>query len=784
MFGVCIYNIIIMEECMNKRKLISLFSLILGFCFILGNLQYVYAQESSADEFTLEEITVTAQKRSENQQKVAVAMDVIAADEIKSLAKTNIDDILSNVSNVMVQKASDGMRVSLRGYGDSGGVNHGQSFSSPAVAVNMDGVYSSRKDTSTGLFDLERVEVLFGPQSTMYASNSPGGIVNVQTANPRLDTYEGSGTIEYGNYNLLHTEGVVNAPLNSIMSLRAAFQTTTHDGYISNGGDDEDSKSGRLKILLQPNDKFTFTLTGEIVRSTSHMFGSNVTAFENQKDQDNPWTSTDNLTNPDHSKIKKLSGRLDWNLGFTDLSVVSAYTRQNGDRQEVMKMTTATGQNYDHWVYQAGGKEKSLEIRFASPADFFFKWLVGLNYYKSEDGLSGIDYDESGNVKVVDAYSIYDLTDVHSTEVFRRATSIETAKAIFANVTYPVTDQFRVTGGIRQSWDEYSFPNSEIRGTTNPFAPADYEDTTGMANGMEYNEPDYKVGVEYDIGANSMAYADYSTSYRVQSLGGATVTEAPPSEKLKAYSIGAKNRFLDNTLQLNASAFYYDYQNFSAGNMVWGYFGPLGPNGELDADVFDDSMIGPDPSMSTWGDGIWYGLDIQSTYLLGVNDSVNMSVSYLHSEWKDLTFDYVYPYLAIGAAFGSPVTMDMLQAIDKSTYNGKPMTNSPAWTVSLSYTHKFNFDNGASIDWRIDSKYKSDFRMTWKDEEYPLNYQESFINGDLTAIYYNPDGKFTMSAYVKNVRDYAEKRSYVGAPVYQMRIGAPRTYGGVISVKF
>ena len=210
---------------MRKRLFQVTFIFILGLTLIPGGRICTYAQEGPAEEFTLEEITVTAQKRAENQQKVAISMEVIAAEDLKSLGKSDIDDILSNVSNVLVQKSADGLRVSLRGYSDATGTNFGQSTSTPAVAVNIDGVYSSRKDSSTSLYDMDRIEVLFGPQSTLYASNSPGGIVNVETASPKLDKYEASGALEYGNFNLLHTEGMVNVPISSIMSLRGAFQT-------------------------------------------------------------------------------------------------------------------------------------------------------------------------------------------------------------------------------------------------------------------------------------------------------------------------------------------------------------------------------------------------------------------------------------------------------------------------------------------------------------------------------------------------------------------------------
>jgi len=762
---------------MCKRSFQFILTLTIGLMFVFGDLFYVFAQERTTEEFTLEEITVTAQKRAENQQKVAISMDVIAADELKSLGKSDIDDILSNISNIMVQRSQDGLRISLRGYSDSSGTNFGQSTSAPAVAVNMDGVFSSRKDTGTALYDLERVEVLFGPQSTMYASNSPGGIVNVVTASPKLDTYEGSGVLEYGNYNLLHTEGMVNAPINSIMSVRTAFQTETRDGYISNGGDDEDTKSGRLKILLKPSENFSFNVTGELIKRSNHMSGSTVDAFVNQSDRSDPWTTSESLGGPNTDTTKNISGRLEWDFGIGSLALVPSYSTHNGARDQKMTMGTEVSQT----ITATEGNEKSVELRMASSADFFFKWIVGVNYYKSEDFMTSLDYDTSGNVKT--GLDYYTQTMV---EIGRDSGVYETVKAVYINVTYPITDRFRGTGGIRYSWDDYTLNQYEVRG----HSYGTYEAITSK-NVMKYNKPDYKVGIEYDMGESSMVYADYSTSYRVQSIAGgmpgvttgkgANLSEAYPPEQLKAYTVGAKNRFLNNKLQVNASAFYYDYKNFAAGDMVIGYFGPL-TDGQLDPANFDPTATQPDPNGSSWGDGKWYGLDLQSSAAISGADTVKFSLSYLHSEWADLTFDYYYPYKVSGFMLpGTPIAIDDLSPATTVTYNGKPMTMSPELTVDLSYKHQFYFSSGASMEAGIDAKYKSAYRLSWKESDYTYNYQEAFVNGDLSGTYSNADGKWSLSAYVKNIRNYAEKKSMGQS---QMRIGAPRTFGAVFNVKF
>jgi iron complex outermembrane recepter protein len=253
-----------------------------------GGLSSLSAQETSSEEFTLEEITVTAAKRAENQQKVAIPMDVISSDSIKELGKNNIDDILSSVSNTIIEKSRDGYRVAIRGITDSSQPFHGMSTSQPAVAVNTDGVYSNRKDTVAGLFDVDRVEVLYGPLSTMYSSNSPDGIVNVVTALPKLDRFSANALLEVGNYQVLHGEVAVNAPVSDKIALRGSgFFSKRGQSYVTNASDEENTRSGRLRALYQANDKFSVTLTGEYSQDKSAGF-SGVTPFDYQ---DGTWYS-------------------------------------------------------------------------------------------------------------------------------------------------------------------------------------------------------------------------------------------------------------------------------------------------------------------------------------------------------------------------------------------------------------------------------------------------------------------------------------------------------------
>ncbi len=760
---------------MNKRSFFIIAALIIGLIFALADVSALVAQESSTDEFTLEEITVTAAKRVENQQKVAIAMETITSDQMKETGMNNLDEILNNVSNVIINKAQDGLRVTIRGMSDVGESQHGMSVTMPTVAVNVDGVYSNRKDTGSGLFDMERVEVLYGPQSTLYASNSPGGIVNVVTANPKLDMFQTAGTVEAGNYSLLHTEGSVNIPVSEKWALRGAFSTNVRDGFLSNGGDNEDSKSLRLKALYQAGDKLSFVLTGELSKTSTQRSGG-VDSFyngyyEDGTKVDNYWFTDDVLPAPSEDTNKKMTGRMDLDMGFSTLSLVPSYSARTGHREERMEFGADVTLN----IGDSEATEKSVEMRMASASDFFFKWIAGVNYYNSKNEQFTKGFDDSGNPKMST------LTSGETIQEYRDMASKEIAKAIFANVTYPVVDTFRVTAGYRQSWDNVVMNNNETRGVMGG-APGRVEEQVEEFED-DYGDPDYKFGVEYDLGTNSMLYADYSTSYRVQAMGGGgpgTGGKKKEPEKLKAYTVGAKNRFLQNKLQVNASAYYYDYQNFSAGDMVMGYYGGLT---EL---TFDSNATQPDPNSSQTGDGRMIGVDISANMIISANDMLNLSVSYLKSEWTDLVFDYEYDYMVQGVGPGQPFTLDNLIPADTVSYNGKPMTMSPPWTITAAYSHNFNLSNGGMIKAQADGRYKTAYRMSWKNSGYPWNYQEDCYIANFSAAYTHSNGLWTISGYVKNITDYAEKRMYMspGGGAGITTLGNPRTYGAVLSVNF
>ncbi|MBN1626825.1 MAG: Plug domain-containing protein, partial [Deltaproteobacteria bacterium] len=145
-----------------KKFFNILFSFIIALCFVFVDFSHVYAQDEASEEFTLEEITVTAQKREENQQKVPIAMEVVSGEDLAALGRDSVDEILKNISNVFINTSSDGQRITLRGITDDSMGMDNQHMADSAVALNLDGSFNNMNNAGQNLFDIERVEVLFG----------------------------------------------------------------------------------------------------------------------------------------------------------------------------------------------------------------------------------------------------------------------------------------------------------------------------------------------------------------------------------------------------------------------------------------------------------------------------------------------------------------------------------------------------------------------------------------------------------------------------------------------
>lgn len=464
-----------------------------------------------------------------------------------------------------------------------------------------------------------------------------------------------------------------------------------------------------------------------------------------------------------------MSGEINWQTLIGNVSAVPSYskTSASGKQSQLESDGTTTS-----WTLDDSNVQKGAELRMTNASDFtLFEWIFGGTYYESTQ-------------KRTQEYA--------SGSVDTGMETLNKKKALYANITYPLWfyERLKLTLGYRQSWDEnLSWENNGASQSGNPEG---------------YNKPDLKYGFQYEAADNMMLYGSFSSSYRsANAMGQPDASgEIPDPEELDAYALGMKSRWFDNKVQVNVNAYYYDYANKLGRGFKeetglteedFGYdaitastndrgdtTATLEPDGEYptmydsDGDGVDDTIYTfklNDPNSQGSGAFTSLGLDLQTNWVVTSRDRVNFSIAYLDSKWETLKFHY-YWYMIFP---------------DEDYKNVTP-TNSPKWSMTASYEHNFMLWEYGTLTPRIDAQYKSEYEMVWNYEyggdPYDIGHQEAYTLYDASAVFNHASGRWSLSAYVKNITNYAVKRSYMGMGQMSLMIGDPRTYGASFSIRF
>src|SRR6266446_7390849 len=237
----------------------SIIAVLLGSRMVIAQEQA--SSSASSGQTGLEEVIVTAQWRSENVQHAALAVDVVSPVTLDLASANRASDIASQVPALQIGESGNGQQ-SL--YLRSVGTFTANSYSDPAVAFNVDGVAIGRPSSMSGvMYDLDRAEVLKGPQGTLYGRNATGGAINIIPNQPKLGVTSGDVALTVGNYGEVHPEGSVNIAVSGASAARIALTYTRHDDYQTDGTGDANSYAGRLQYLYQPNDALSLRLAAD-----------------------------------------------------------------------------------------------------------------------------------------------------------------------------------------------------------------------------------------------------------------------------------------------------------------------------------------------------------------------------------------------------------------------------------------------------------------------------------------------------------------------------------------
>lgn len=679
---------------------------------------------SNSAAIGLGDIVVTASKRSENLQKAPAAISVVGGDLIADVGLVDATQLTKLVPSLVIGRQGQNAVVFLRGVGQTNSTPAAQ----PGISLNIDGVYLPRELGGSSLFDLERVEVLPGPQGTLYGRNSAGGAINLVTRKPGTD-FAAEGYVEVGNYALVHGFGAVDIPVADGVAVRGALDVNQRDGYLSNGAFDEDSLAGRVSVNLEPSDRvsalvqYSYIRQGGVGMAFMSRGGDAGPPFGSTTD---PWFNSfpnDDLSYRNRGHIVTGNLGIELNDDIT-LNYIPSYMQ---DRS--LHNLQFNGNMFN--AFRQSVKQYSQELRLANSGTGPLNWLAGLFWYKSH---STIDVDLNP------AYALGFPVPF----VFVNFDNKLKSWAAFGQATYSVSDALRVTLGGRYSHDKFDGGGSQI--VLSPPAPSgsvEIFDGSGKKG-----RADWKIGAEYDAAPQSMLYLTAQSGYL---QGGFTAVDKDAGlprtfepVKLIALTGGAKNRFFDNRLQINNEIFFYSYKNYQAQTVG------VGANGATKFLVLNV------PKTEIYGDQ----LDVM--YSATENTDLNLSVAYLHAK---VTKGFAPPTTPPPAGFRS--------------FKGFDMPNAPKWTINASIEHRFPLSNGGRITARVASTYNSGYWTVFSQEAY--THQGSFTKTDANLTYNSPEDRWYFGAWARNLENNA---SYYGAgqpefdgahvPTF---IDAPRTYG-------
>lgn len=744
----------------------------------------------------LDVIVVTATRRSENLQDAAVAISAVTGDALRNAGVTNPTELTGVIPSLQVATAVGPYSLFyLRGVGNF----NGNSLSDAAVAFNFNDVFLSRPSGSTGFFyDLDRVEVVKGPQGTLFGRNATGGAINVIPAAPKIGELSGSINAEYGNYDAVRLDGAINVPLGDNAAARAAAIYVKHDGYMSDGTDDQDDLGARLSFLVEPTDNLTVKLTGDYFRQKgrgtgSTVLGSTSPAFNFNVDDrvglsdpraqavyDSTYifiggNTLNGLPNTQFmdNEFWGISATVNWETPAGTITIIPAYREG-----KLNYRGTAPGFQIDE---RSNSDQFSFEARIASDDDKPVSYIAGLFYF-----------DENGDTPLYNPNSQYNA----SYQTYGFSTS---SMAAFGRLNYNVTPDITLTAGGRYTTEDKTFggtfqsvnrfclqnpifapfafgacPGAATLPFTSTSVPTvigggpagpvqffptttQFQELTAIVNSRKANFERFtwRVGADWKVTPDSLLYANYETGFKsggfffTDDIGPGDGVYEP--EVIKAFTIGSKNSFWNNRVRLNMELFHWKYKNQQISH--------LGSSGS-------GAIIFPTENV---GNATFKGFEIEVEALVTENTKLRADLQYLDAKYNNFVYDTPNPPQT-GCAVSGGFTVDC---------SGFRPPNAPKWTLNLGAEQTVPLANDGKIVLSARSHFQTE---TLAGLEFlPVEVQDSYWTADAAITYAGPDDKYHITAFVNNMFDETIVGNTFPPPLtaglFTGSLRPPRTYG-------
>jgi iron complex outermembrane recepter protein len=545
------------------------------------------AQDVAAEDTGLQEIVVTAQRREENLQDVPLSVTALSDEKLDAISAGGVDirGISGRVPSLLVESSFGRTfpRFYIRGLGNT---DFDFNASQPVSLVYDDVVLENPILKGFPVFDMERVEVLRGPQGTLFGRNTPAGIVKFDSVKPS-DVAGGYGKISYGRFNAINAQGAMGGPLGEKVSVRVSAMYQRLDDYVDNvtpAGTTKDAFEGykeyaaRVQFLVKPSDELDILLTGQFrsLDGTARVFRANVFT-RGQKGLNanfNRYRVSTDGKNEQRVDTQNATARITYDAGAVSLISVTSYWQ--GDATSVGDVDGGFGANFlPPNLYGPGEIPFTAETRDSVPnlTQFTQEFRIASNGDGPLSYQAGVFYFDEDLEIVSDNYSTLGDPNNLPDGVNIRVSQEQNSKAygVFGSLTYQLNDQFSVTGGIRYNDDKRRFV--AVRSKDTQF-PGFLQNPLGtVKRRVSDNNVTWDLSATYAATDDVNVYARVARGYRAPSIQGrilfppATLTPLESgvtigkSETITSYESGIKSTFLDGRARFNVNGFYYELKD-------------------------------------------------------------------------------------------------------------------------------------------------------------------------------------------------------------------------------
>jgi iron complex outermembrane receptor protein len=736
----------------------------------------VFANENNAKDDKIERIMVTATKRNADVQEVSIAVTALNSEALKEGGIEDISRLEHLVPGMRFGQSGNEVRIAMRGTR----TNNVGTEAEQVVGIFEDGVYVATTTQALGAYvDIDRVEVLRGPQGTLYGKNTFGGTINIHTKAPSFDEVTGYISGVYGDYDRAKLEGAINIPLGDTVAARFAYMTDKHDGYIENTHiagtsddlNDKDIQYFRASLRWSPSADLDVTLRGG--RSTSkgnssaiwgyqqigayvdgelvngHQYLDRLTPVGTSASDEGPWKVKRNMASGVDIETTFYTLKVQYELPFATLEYVGNTTDFDGSQffdPDYSDGGDPANSGFTGWT--STQETESHELQLISNNDSELEWLLGLykfdqtsrwNWLETNDGVLGVPH--------------WDRQGDYITESF----------GAFANATYSVDEDNRLVGGIRYAEDSKQ-QKDPLDWSVFPPVPMAGEGEKG-----EWDDILWKLAYEHDLNDDSMVYGQVSTGYRAGGINAITLEGVPQTydpETVTAYEAGYKSVWLDDSLTFNVSLYLNKYENMQAQSFV----------------IIDDSAT---EFTENGGSLDALGLELELNWDVSDQFNIGATAAIMDAEFGDYN---VAKIDGLGDAGGRQDLADPLQPF--LNLKGWSPALAPKVTLGLQAGYTFTLEGGSTLKPFLQTSYTSDYYAS--DINLGGVMQEAHTKTDLRLIWKSANGEFELQAFVLNIENEAVlNRVAVFNPGDRAEIASlqanwnnPRTWGLSASYNF